>query len=302
MKFDLQSFSSSRLGIAVALAIGRFIPPRIGHPLSKVIAKWIVINKNNRMVQAVRANQWVVSQGRLTSDQLDTIVYKTFRHQTRCLYMYYRHLYDSKTSEDFIEITPKFEKVIKQTQGNKNPTVIVGIHMSNFDLVAYAASQHGLNALGLALGDPTSGHEWQYEIRQSYGFNVVPANVSTIREAEKRLRNGGTVLTGIDRPLLQSKYSPRFFGHPATLPVIHIHLATRTNVPVVVVAPIMDDDGIFRVKASDPIIMENHSEKKTMVTRNAEKVLEVAEDFIRQAPYQWVMFFPVWPSLIKKVP
>jgi len=302
MKFDLQSFTTSRLGIAFALAIGRFIPPRIGYPLTENVARWIVSKKQNNMVQAVRANQWVVSQGGITSKQLDEMVYKTFRHQIRCLYMYYRHLYDPKTSEDLIEITPKFAEVIKQTQENKNPTMLVGVHMSNFDLIAYAASQHGLNALGLALGDPTSGHQWQYEIRQSYGFNVVPANISTIRQAENRLKDGGTVLTGIDRPLPVSKYHPEFFGHPAALPVIHIHLATRTNVPVVVIAPIMDSDGIFRVMASDPIVMEKHSDKLTMVTKNAEKVLKVAEGFIRQVPYQWVMFLPVWPSASKQMP
>jgi len=302
MKLDLQSFTTSRLGIATALGIGRFIPPRIGYPLTKTIARWIVSNKQSKIVQAVRANQWVVSQEKMTADQLDDIVFKTIRHQTRCLYMYYRHLYDPKTSEDFIEITPKLAEVIIKSRGNQNPTVLVGIHMSNFDLVAYAASKHGLNALGLALGDPTRGHRWQYNIRRSYGFDVVPANVSTIRQAEKRLREGGTVLTGIDRPLLKSKYNPRFFGKPATLPVIHIHLAIRTNSPVVVVAPIMNSDGIFRVLASDPIIMENHADKQTMVTRNAEKVLAVAEGYIRQAPYQWVMFYPVWPSALEKMP
>lgn len=302
MKFDLQSFTSSRLGIAIALGIGRFIPPRFGYPLSEMIARWIVSNKKSRMVKAVRTNQWVVSQGKMNAEQLDEIVYKTFRHQTRCLYMYYRHLYNPKTSEELIEITPKLAEVIHKSRNNKNPTVLVGLHMSNFDLVAYAASRHGLNALGLALGDPTAGHQWQYEIRQSYGFDVVPANISSIRLAEKRLREGGTVLTGIDRPLLKSKYHPRFFGQPTTLPVIHIHLATRTNVPVIVVAPIMDSDGIFRVLASDPIIMENHTDKQTTVTRNAEKVLEVAEGFIRQVPYQWVMFYPVWPSALEAVP
>lgn len=302
MKFNLQSFSSSRLGIAVALGIGRFIPPRIGYPMTEAIARWIVSKKQSDIVQAVRVNQWMVSRDGITSEQLDDMVYKTFRHQTRCLYMYYRHLYDPKTSEDLIEITPKLAEVIKKSQNNTNPSVLVGIHMSNFDLIAYKASQHGLNALGLALGDPTGGHQWQYDIRQSYGFNVVPANISTIRAAEKRLREGGTVLTGIDRPLLRSKYHPKFFGHPAALPVMHIHLAMRTNVPVILIAPIMDSDGLFRILASDPIPMDHHSEKKAAITHNAEKVLKVAEGFIEQAPYQWVMFYPVWPAALETMP
>jgi hypothetical protein len=35
---------------------------------------------------------------------------------------------------------------------------------------------------------------------------------------------------------------------------------------------------------------------------NAEKVLMVAEGFIRRAPQQWAIFQPVWPDLLPQVP
>lgn len=302
MKFDLQSFTSSRLGIALALGIGRFLPPRFGFPLTERIAKWLVLNKKVEMVRAVRANQWVVANQSVSSEDLDELVYMTFRHQIRCLYLYYRHLYDPSTSKDLIEITPEFARVIERSKENTDPTVLVGLHMSNFDLVAYNAAQHGLDALGLALGNPSAGHEWQYEIRRKYGFNVVTAGIDTIRQAEKRLKKGGTVITGIDRPLEVSKYHPKFFGHSAALPVIHIHLALRTNTPVRLITPIMDEHGIFKVLASDSISMDNFGDKKTTITKNAEKVLAVAEEFIRMAPYQWVMFLPVWPTVTSALP
>ncbi len=302
MKIDLQSFTTSRYGVAAALGIGRFVPPRIGYRVTELIARWLSSRKNSPMTNAVRANQWVVANEELNSQQLNERVHDTFQHHTKCLYMYYRHLFDPTTTEGLFEITPPLFEVIKKSRDSRYPTVIVGIHMSNFDLVAYVAAQHGLKALGLALDNPKSGHQKQYKIRQRYGFDVVPASVSTIRQAEKRLLEGGTVLTGIDRPLSQTKYFPRFFGRPAALPVIHIHLALRTNAPVVVAAPIMGTDGIFRVLASDPIEMDHYDDKHTAITKNAEKVLQVAEGFIRQAPYQWVMFYPVWPDVIAKVP
>jgi lauroyl/myristoyl acyltransferase len=64
----------------------------------------------------------------------------------------------------------------------------------------------------------------------------------------------------------------------------------------------MDSDGLFRVLASDPIPMDHHSDKIAAITHNAEKVLKVAEGFIEQAPYQWVMFYPVWPSALEMMP
>ena len=76
----------------------------------------------------------------------------------------------------------------------------------------------------------------------------------------------------------------------------------RTGVPVTLITPIMDEDGIFRIMASDPITMDKHPDKKTAVTQNAEKVLKVAEEYISKVPYQWVMFLPVWPDAISQVP
>jgi predicted LPLAT superfamily acyltransferase len=35
---------------------------------------------------------------------------------------------------------------------------------------------------------------------------------------------------------------------------------------------------------------------------NTEMVLKVAEGYIRQAPYQWAMFYPVWPEALNEMP
>lgn len=302
MKLNLQSISNSRFGIALALGIGRFVPPAFGFKLSELIARGIASRKAESMVRAVRVNQWVASDGKLSSEQLDQAVLNTFQHHTRCLYMYYRHLYDPSSPDNLFEMTPRFAEIINNSQRNQKPSVIVGIHMSNFDLAAYSAAINGLQAIGLALSEPSGGHQWQYDIRRKYGFDVVPASLATIRQAEKRLKQGGTVLTGCDRPLLKSKYSPRFFGRSAALPVIHIHLALRANVPVIVIAPMMDPDGVFRVHASNPILMDGYPDKRTSITKNAEKVLQAAEEFIRQEPQQWVMFLPVWPEAQAEMP
>jgi KDO2-lipid IV(A) lauroyltransferase len=302
MKLDLQSLTTSQTGVALMLGIGRFIPPQIGYRVTDIIARWLASRRHNPMTIAVRANQWVVAADEVTPQQLDEMVLKTFRHHTRSLYMYYRHLFNPATSGDLIEFSPDLVELIQKTRDSQFPMIIVAIHMSNFDLVGYSAFKLGVKALALSLDNPKSGHRRQNEIRKGYGFDVVPASVSTIRLAEKRLREGGTVLTGIDRPLPQSKYYPKFFGRPATLPVMHIILSMRTNVPVFVVAPIMGPDGKFRVLASKPVSMEQHENRRTAITRNAEKVLSVAEGFIRQAPFQWVMFYPVWPGVIEQVP
>lgn len=302
MKINFQRLSTSRFGIAIALGIGRFIPPSVGYRLMDIIARRISSSKDDSMIQALRANQWVAANGSLSSEQLDNIVYDTFHHHTRCLYTYFRGLSNPSAMDNLVEMTPDFERLVENSKGREKPSVIGGLHMSNFDLAAYILSMQGLHALALALDNPESGHQWQYRIRRKYGFEVVPASMATLRQAERRLLEGKTVLTGIDRPIPESKYPLMFFNRPAYLPVMHVHLALRTKVPVVVAATIMGDDGIYRICASDPIPMVHYPDRKTAMIKNAENVLRVAEDFIRKWPRQWVMFLPVWPEALKEVP
>jgi KDO2-lipid IV(A) lauroyltransferase len=114
-----------------------------------------------------------------------------------------------------------------------------------------------------------------------------------------RLLNGGNVLTGLDRPVETLKYQPKFFGYPASLPVVYTHLALQAKVPVVVVSAITKPDGNYFLYASDPIKMISNGDMYTESVRNAEAVLEVAEEIIRKYPQQWSMFYPVWPQFMQ---
>jgi KDO2-lipid IV(A) lauroyltransferase len=123
-----------------------------------------------------------------------------------------------------------------------------------------------------------------------------------MREATERLRQGGLVMTGLDRPLTGSNYRPRFFGYPSALPVTHIALAIKARVPVVVAAVQRQANGKYLVDASEPIEMESYPDHHTELERNAESVLKCAEEFIRRVPQQWVMYYPVWPEALAEMP
>ena len=109
-------------------------------------------------------------------------------------------------------------------------------------------------------------------------------------------------MTGIDRPIPAPRVRPRFFGRPAALPMHHISLAVKARVPVMIIAPILQPDGKYHVLTSDLIEMDPHPDRATEEIRNAEKVLAIAERFIRQAPHQWSISLPVWPEALDLVP
>jgi KDO2-lipid IV(A) lauroyltransferase len=137
----------------------------------------------------------------------------------------------------------------------------------------------------------------EYEIRKRTGMNLVPASVGALRQALKQLQQGGMVLTGIDRPIEKPEVMPRFFGRPAALPIHHIYLAMKARVPIVITAAYRQEDGKYHVFASEPVEMDSCPVPEETLLHNAEKVLAVAERFIRRAPQQWSVPLPVWPHV-----
>ncbi len=304
MSVDFQRITNSRFAVGLALSIGRGVPARVGFPLTRFVARRIAGRRNSSMVRSVRANQWVVSQERLSAGELDQAVEETFSHTARCLYNLYRYLEDEEALKRMVSFDSRAEALLEQTNLGQDPIIIVGVHMSNFDFVMRAAAACGMRVLALAMpqSKDTTGYEWQNDLRRKAGVEVVPASMTALRLATGRLREGGSVLTGMDRPLPSSKYRPKFFGRPASLPVMHIHLALKTGAPVVAVAAVMQSDGVLQLLASDPIHMKSHPDRHTEIVLNAENVLNVAEEFIRLAPRQWAMFYPVWPEALAQMP
>lgn len=284
------------------MGIGRFTPPYVGLPLTKLIARRMASQKEDPMIQAVRANQWFVSGGTLSSEELDQAVIEVFEHQARCIYTLYHNFTNPKRLADMMVVTPEFQQVIDDSNSGRRSMILAGMHISNFDMVLYGASEIGLKAYVLGVSDPTGGYKQQYEMRSKNGMVVVPSSKETLREAEKRLRDGEIVITGADRALPGSRYAPNFFGKPAPLPAVYVRLGVKTGRPVVVVGAIMNKEGKYVLHASEPIEMKPYEDRKTEIEKNAEKVLAVGEGLVRMAPRQWMMFYPVWPDALREMP
>jgi phosphatidylinositol dimannoside acyltransferase len=296
MPISFQSILNSRLGVGLALGLGKSTPPRLGYRIASFVANQISARPNLAIVQAVRCNQAVVGGGKLPMAELNRRVTETFVQTSYCLYDLYHNLGNTAAIHDLLEWTPAIDQLVKGRQNASQGLTIVGVHMSNFDFVAQAATLRGLRVMPLGLPDPGGGYQWQNDLRKKAGFEIVPASVTALRQATKLLEQGGTVITGLDRPLAESKYLPRFFGRPAALPVMHILLALKTRTPLIVAAAFRDERGCYHIEISEPVSMQPYHDRHEEIVRNAETVLEIAAGFISRAPTQWSMFYPVWPD------
>jgi lauroyl/myristoyl acyltransferase len=298
----MDQFINSRRGLKAGIALARLTPPWLGYALAWLAAKAIAARRHSPMVQAVRANQWVVSGEKKTPEELDRAALGVFNHSARAIYELYHHFQDLDHADPLFSFDPSFKTIIDRPHFDQRGLVVAGLHMSGFDLAYQWLCLKWVNPLGLTIPDPQGGRRIEFELRQKTTQNLVPGSVSGLRQAIRYLNRGGLVVTGIDRPVPGVQPCLRFFGRPALLPSHHVFLALKAKVPVVLAASRALKSGGYQLYASPPIEMEPHPDRITELQHNAEKVLGTAEKMIRQDPQQWLVPQPVWPQALDLFP
>lgn len=254
------------------------------------------------MVQAARLNQWVVRGEKLSGDALDEAVRSNFRATARSIFDLYHNINKPEIFRKIIAVDHIAEQFVCRPEFAERGLVVAAVHMGSFDFIGQAAGVSGVKAMYLVLPNLNPGYQKQLEMRREKGMNVHPTTNDSLKRAIKYLRAGGMVMTGIDRPVEDIPYHLRFFGHPAPLTVHHIFMALKAQVPVLVAAVVWQPDGRYHFLFSEPMEMERQTNRQLEITSNAEKILQVAEGFIRRDPSQWAMTFPVWSDMLEQVP
>jgi len=294
---DLQSIINATYGIRTGLALARVMPLSAGYALARFLANRIASQKDQPMVRAVRANQWMARGENLTSSELDEAVRVTFQDRAYSIMDLYHSLQNPQRMLQAVDFSPEFTDLIERSQRRDNGFLVVMAHISNYELVALAAALNGGRGVALTLPEQPGGYKQHDLIRQDYGIEAIPASMASFRYAAQVLRDGGVVATGVDRPLPQTRHRPLFFGRRAALPVHYISLALKARVPLVVGCAYRQELGRYGVICSDFIEMKEYENRRMTVLANAERVLAIAEDFITRDPKQWAMFYPVWPDV-----
>ncbi len=256
--------------------------------------------KRIAMVKAIRANQWVIHDKDLTEEELDAKPETVFRSAARCMFDFFYYLTRAEELQSVVDLSPRALSVMERIQ-NKQPCVVVCPHLSNFELMGYVLALHNVDVQVLSYPKPNISYKQQNKLRKNLGIQVTPMSMQAFRQARARLRQGGSILTGLDRPLSSEhleKYVPTFFGHQANLPVVHVRMAKEANAPVFVLASTSQPSGRYRLESSDPIWMKSNNDLEKEILSNANRVLEEAESLIKTYSDQWAMFYPVWPQFL----
>jgi lauroyl/myristoyl acyltransferase len=287
--------------VRLAILIGKVLPRKWGLKLASLVGRIYGSRKSNPKVQAIRANQWVIHDGAITEEELNEKPKIIFGSAAKCMFDYFYFLSRREKLQDVIDFSPEGEAACERIRNNQ-PCVCVCPHISNFDLMGYALAAQGLEMQVLSYPDPNASYQLQNKIRNNLGIIVTPMSLSAFRLAKNRLREGKSVLTGLDRPIENEpvKHQPMFFGHKANLPAAYVRLAIDANAPVIIIAATSQPGGRYRLEGSLPIWMETGDDVDDEITHNASRVLKASEGLIKQYADQWAMFYPVWPQFLGK--
>lgn len=300
---DIQDLINSKIGAFLSIAISRTLPPSLGYRIGQGTARLLSLFQNSRFIRSIRCNQWVIHNQNLSKKEQLEQTRAVLRHASHCYYDLYHSLSDQDLVQRFVPRTSTIDNFIRKTR-SMTGTLVVSPHLSNFDLVVTALAIYGFQAKILTLENPRGAYEVQNRIRISSGLDVTPLeNAGVYQETIEHLKAGGIAATAVDRPVPNRKpeHQIPFFGRPSALPVGHINLALAADVPITVVAAQMTPDGTYRLLHSEPIQLERQPNRIETVVHNAKLVLSVMEEFIRQAPQQWLMYYPVWPGAMEEI-
>lgn len=293
---DLASLSRSPIGVGLAAVIGRLLPLRSGLALADWMGDRFAYRPQAPDVQAVRLNQHILAGGQLSPTELDERVRMVFRNAARGVVevLYYHHRPAAMLR--MVDADEALLGYIRLTQDQQQSVVFTSPHTGNFDLAGRALGLLGLQALILVEPTPRADYNYENRLRRKTGLTILTLSMESLRAAAQFLEGGGSVLTGVDWPIAEKRYRPRFCGRSSLLPTAHVRLAVKAEAPVVVVACHRRPDGKYTIASSEPIPMQMKSSMPETILCNTEAVLEVVEQHVRYDPEQWLLYRPVWEN------
>lgn len=292
---NLQWVLGGPLGIWLGLLVSRTLPPRAGYWLADRLTNRIVQSQGTMYVTLRRNLSHVMPE--LDGEALDALAARAMRHAGHTYYEMLRaRVCDYVRDRILVKVDPAAWEMTLAACHDERGLVLVGPHISNYDLVSQWMAARGIDMQALSLASPGWGGKVVNNIRRHRGIMMTPITVASLRLALERLQQGGVVVTGADRPASMDDDLLPFFGRPAPMPTGHIRLALRANARVQVVSCYQDEEGVYHLLPSPLLEMERVGNREETVRHNALRVLAILEERIRAVPDQWLMFVPVWPE------
>lgn len=139
--------------------------------------------------------------------------------------------------------------------------------------------------------------DWFTAMRAEFGIEIVLATGSAtiMRALEDGLAKNKAVALLSDRDLKGRGVEVEFFGEITTLPPGPATLALRTGAPLFPCGCYFTDNG-HHIVIREPIPLPEHGTRSEKIQKITQDLAYELETIIREAPTQWHLVQPNWPS------
>ncbi len=297
-----RSFFTAGWPTRAAFYLGKVLPTWGGHAVAATVARLIVALRLD-ITYFTYDNQRHVLGPQATPKEIKRNVYRVFFNSGKAYYELFHNVGRGRTkAEKFrppVRLTEVGRRYIREALATGRGVCFFAPHMSNFDMAGIALAQ-GLPVplQALSYADPPPGYELFNDLRRKAGLLITPIGTASLREAIGRLKAGGAIITGVERPLGDGDAPVEFFGDTAYLPTGYIRLPLRTDSLIITLASVFEE-GEYRILVNPPWEPIRTGDREEEERLNVARVLREMEAFIRLHPDQWLMFEPVWKPDIR---
>lgn len=292
----LQDFISSKPMTRLGIVLGQRMPRRVGYGLARVAAG-IIARRKPQVYWTVHANLRQVLGPEADDLALHRMTYQVFFHAGQTYYDFFHAIgRPEEVLAEAVRIPEEILAFIRAETARGQGVLVLAPHMSNFDLLGLSVGAQGLPIQVLSLANPRAGFHLLNYLRAKSGFEVTPITPESLRAAIRRLKSGGIVLTGVDRPIPEDRELVEFFGRPAYLPVGPVRLALMTGASVIMGSCYYEPGNGYGLRITGPLEMIRTGERRRDLMANVRRVVDILEQHVRARPEQWMMFHPFWPE------
>ncbi len=298
----LRSKVAARLtdaGFAAGWGAVKLLPESVARTAFDGAGRWAA-GRDGRGVRQLRANLRVVTGGRLSEQELDTLTRRAVRSYAR----YWQEAFRLPVIEPGRIVgntVTTGQEQVDRLRADGRPIVFALPHSGNWDAAAVWLVDW-LDGPFMTVAErlqPESLFERFVAFRESLGIRVVPLTGGPRPSSEvlkKWVSDGGTVCLLVDRDLGRTGIPVTFAGHPATLPTGPALLAAQTGAALVPVVCSFTDTG-WRVLFYPEVPVAGPGRLRDRVATAMQAVADAFTAGIGEHPEDWHMLGRIWADV-----
>jgi len=173
--------------------------------------------------------------------------------------------------------------------------VLVSAHFGSPELAVQGLAAEGFRVFSLTEPlRPKALSDFTHWLRSRHGHEYREVSFGGIKEAIRRLKQGGLVALLLDRDVGGTGVPMQFCGAETRIPLGAVDLALRTGADLIPAWAWRIDGFRFRARIGPPLELVRTGDFEKDVRLNAQRLLALFEGHLRAYPGQWAVLEPIW--------